>query len=508
MSVLVPHDFQLKAARELWISFNRNNHRATVLQAPTGAGKTIIGSFFTSKMLEHGKWRTLVLAHRREIIDQTVEKLRMMGLPTGVIMAGRKADFSRPVQVASVDTLDSWVSREHCDWPTANMLWIDEAHRAMGARYQRIIQHYIQQGACLLGTTATPIRTDGVGLGRTFTHMVRTPDIRWMIDNGFLVPVQYRVGLIPDVKGVRIAANGDYDPRQLQAAVDQKVLVGNVVDQWMRHAKGRPTMVFAAGVDHSVHIAESFRAAGVKCAHIDASTPIEERESVKAAIYSGDLQVITNAAVYVEGTDIPPISCISMAKPTKSLGMYLQCIGRGMRTSPGKSDLLVLDHAGVVYRHGRAEMDHEWIITEGREMLEKHAARLGKQLVSFHCPSCDTLYSGPSCPSCGHHTETKGMPMPYLDAELVTLTNDDLARHSIPKKKHTKEDKSDWYAQLLYYATERGKRHGWVAHTYRDKFKVWPKNMGDVKPVPPGKDVLGFIHHKNIAYAKRRQANA
>ncbi len=506
MTTIIPHEFQLKAARELWLAFNKQGHKATVLQAPTGAGKTIIGSFFVSKMLEHASWRTLVLAHRREIIDQTAEKLRLMDLPTGVIMAGRKADFSRSVQVASVDTLDSWVRRQHCDWPTADMLWIDEAHRAMGARYQRIIAEYMARGAVLLGTTATPIRTDGVGLGRSFEHMVRTPDIPWMIENGFLVPIQYKVGLIPDVKGVKIAGDGDYDARQLQAVVDQKMLVGNIVEQWLKHAQGRPTMVFAAGVQHSIHVMESFKAAGIRCAHIDADTKLEERAMVKAGIESGAIQVITNAAVYVEGTDIPPISCVVIAQPTKSISKYKQMGGRGMRTSPGKDDLLVLDHAGVVYRHGRLEMEFDWVLTQGREMMEKHAKQLGKQRVDFHCPECDTIYSGPTCPKCGFHTDTKGMPMPYLDAELVTLTNDDLTRHSIPKSKHTMDDKTDWYAQLLYYAQQRGKKHGWVSHTYRDKFGVWPTQMSGVKAEVPGKEVLGFIHHKNIAYAKRRTA--
>lgn len=430
----------------------------------------------------------------------------MMDLPTGVIMAGRKADFSRSVQVASVDTLDSWVKRGHCDWPTAQLVVIDEGHRAMGSRYQKIIDVYHERGAVLLAATATPIRTDGVGLGRSFEHMVRTPDIPWMIENGFLVPIQYKVGLIPDVKGVKIAGDGDYDARQLQAVMDQKVLIGNIVEQWLKHAQGRPTMVFAAGVQHSIHVMESFKAAGIRCAHIDADTPLEERAAVKSGIDSGAIQVITNAAIYIEGSDIPAISCVVIAQPTKSISKYKQMGGRGMRTSPGKDDLLVLDHAGVVYRHGRLEMEFDWELTQGREMMEKHAKQLGKQRVDFHCPECDTIYSGPTCPKCGFHTDTKGMPMPYLDAELVTLTNDDLTRHSIPKSKHTMLNKTDWYAQLLYYAQQRGKKHGWVSHTYRDKFGVWPTQMSGVQPAQPGKEVLGFIHHKNIAYAKQRTA--
>ena len=508
---LTPRDYQVQAARSVWRELVVNKVGSCLLQAPTGSGKTATGSFIVAKLLEHLGIRTMVLAHRREIVDQTARRIRDDGLSCGVIMAGELYSPTRDIQVGSVDTLDSWVRNGKIEVPDIGCLWIDEAHRGMGARYQRIIEAYMERGAMVLGTTATPIRTDGVGLGRTFKSMVCTPGIQWHINNGFLVPIQYRVGIVPSTKGIKLTA-GDYNAAQLQAVMNQKLLIGNIVENWKIHADGRLTMVFASGVEHSIGIVQEFMDAGIPAAHIDGTTPTEIREKISMDLLSGKIKVVSNAQVYVEGTDIPWVSCIVLAQPTKSVGKYLQMGGRGLRPYAigGKKDLMVLDHAGAVNAHGRIEKDREWHLTTGKEMLEKLASEKAKSKVEFTCRICGTLHSGAICPTCNAKVSFTGVLKDYLPATLVDLSQAEFdklseAKPKPPKKtEYTIEDKREWFAQIRGYAMVRGKTEGWCSHTYKDKFGVWPNSIKDVAPKTPGDEVNGFIRHKNIAFAKSR----
>jgi superfamily II DNA or RNA helicase len=132
-------------------------------------------------------------------------------------------------------------------------------------------------------------------------------------------------------------------------------LVGDIISHHQRLAKGRKTVLFASGVEHSVHLAREFQAAGVRAEHLDGSTPIEERESILRRLSGGDLDIVSNCMVLTEGWDQPDVSCLVLARPTKSLGLYLQMAGRCLRPSKGKADALVLDHSGATLRHGRVE---------------------------------------------------------------------------------------------------------------------------------------------------------
>lgn len=514
--MLTPRDYQVTAARDIWRHLIIERAGSCVLQAPTGSGKTATGAFVVKKMLEHQGIKTLCIAHRREIVTQTARRLRDDGLSTGIIMSGEMYTPNRDIQVASIDTLDAWVKNGKIEVPDAGMVWSDEAHRVMGTRWSRVLEAYRERGAMLFGTTATPIRTDGVGLGQMFSTMVRTPGIQWHIDHGFLVPVTYRIGIVPDTSGVKLVA-GDYNQAQLEAVMKQKLLIGNVVENWLHHAKGRPTMVFCSGVEHSKALVDEFAAAGVVAVHIDGHTPQEVRDDIAMKLGMRTVDVVCNAQVYVEGTDIPCVSCIVLAQPTKSIGKFLQMAGRGLRPDPysGKRDMMLLDHAGAVYAHGVIEMERDWHLTEGKEMLEKHLSERKKEKVQFTCSVCGTLHTGAVCPTCHAAVKFTGAARDFLPAMLVDMSQGEfdklMAPKPIPKKKkneYTMQDKRDFYAQLVGYAVERGKLNGWVAHTYRDKFGVWPTNMDGVRSKPPGDEVRSFIRHKNIAFAKSRAREA
>lgn len=505
--------YQLDACRGVWRNLFVLNQPSCLLQASTGLGKTVICSFFVKRFRQHQRRPVVFLVHRREIVDQTAKKFREAGLQTGIIMADRPYQPWQDIQVCSIDTLDAWITNGKIGLPDAGLMVIDEAHRAMGKRYQEYIELYAEEcNAKLFGMTATPIRSDGVGLGRSFKSMYCCPGTQWAIDNGFLVPVQYKVGIIPDLKGVRLTAT-DYNQAQLEAVMDQRLLIGNTVENWLLWGENRPTMCFASGVKHSQHLVEEFTKAGVRAEHIDADTPLTQRDGLSERLLTGETQVVCNAQVYVEGTDIPWISCIIDAKPHKSVGPVLQKGGRGLRPwlETGKRDLMYLDQSGNINKHGRLEKDRQWILTEGKEMEETFREQREKEKVEFVCPSCGTRHTGAVCPTCNEAVKFTGRAVNFLPAELADLSQAEFEALMKPGKNNAPAiERRDFYSQLLGYAASKGWKDAWAFHKYIDRYKEKPLwRSTEVPRKEPTVDVRSWIngqmarHH--IAKGKAKQ---
>ncbi len=493
--------YQLDTNRALWRAFE--NYDSVLLQAPTGAGKTLMAAHYIAMRQEHRKERTLVLAHRREIVRQTAAKFMEQGLETGVIMAGHAPYIFSPTQVGSIDTV--W-ARKHRGFPDAELLVIDECHRIMGDRYTKVVDHYRSKGAKILGLTATPMRNDGQGLGKIFQYIVRTPDIQELQQKNFLCPVRYCVGSAPDMTGIK-TQGGDYDLVQREAAADKGQLIGDIVTNWKRYASDRKTLVFASGVKHSIHIVEQFVATGIKAEHIDGDTPHEIRDKVYEQLNSGEIQVVSNAMVYVEGTDIPCISCLIDAAPTKSLIKYLQAGGRLMRMFPGKIGLY-LDHASNVRRHGRLEMPRDWMLTQGKEQVEHlDEQRRKTEKLQVACERCGYLLNSAICSNCGYTYTPKGEAIGFLPGMLLEMTAEKLDHAITAKKKRAtppEESRQSWYGGFLWIAKERGYNEGWAAHKYKQKFGDWPNNLSKIA-TPPVAEVLRYEKHLRIRYAMSKQ---
>jgi DNA repair protein RadD len=379
MPPLVPQTlrpYQSQAIHEAREALRIN--RRVLIVAPTGAGKTTIAAEIIRLTIARGG-RVWFLAHRKELIDQASARLDQFGIAHGVIMAQHWRD--RPherVQVASVQTL---VNRDVDMRPS--LIIIDEAHRATAASYQTVIEN--AGSPKVIGLTATPIRGDGKGLASMFDAMVQCPPIGELMAQGYLVPARAFAGRRVDLSGVEIRGS-DYDPTQLNDAMNKPHLIGDVVKEWRRLADSRPTMVFAAGVKHSRTIVDAFLDAGIRAAHLDGETPKQERESILKRLADGRLTVVSNAMVLTEGVDVPVVSCVVLARPTKSKGLYLQMAGRGLRTAPGKQDCLILDHGNCTMEHGLVPRDQNWQLTDDSQR------KRGKQ-VSYAetfkvCPDC------------------------------------------------------------------------------------------------------------------------
>jgi DNA repair protein RadD len=403
-------------------------HRRVLIVAPTGAGKTTIAAEIIRRAVERGG-RVWFLAHRAELITQASARLDQFGINHGVIMAQHWRD--RPherVQVASVQTL---VNRDVDVPPT--LIIIDEAHRATAASYQTVIDN--SGSPKVIGLTATPIRGDGKGLASMFDAMVQCPPIRSLMDDSYLVPARAFAGKRVDLAGVEIRGS-DYDPTQLNDAMNKPHLIGDVVKEWRRLANGRPTMVFAAGIKHSRTIVDHFLDAGVMAAHLDGETPKQERESILKRLADGRLTVVSNAMVLTEGVDVPVVSCVVLARPTKSKGLYLQMAGRGLRTAPGKTDCLILDHGNCTMEHGLVHRDQNW------QLLDDSARKRSKQ-VSYAetfkvCPDCGEVaeLQADVCP-CGYRfaVRAKQKELKVYNGVLEEVTEKRVREYSEAQRK-------------------------------------------------------------------------
>jgi DNA repair protein RadD len=277
--------------------------RRIIVVAPTGSGKTVVAAEIIRRELARGR-SSLFLAHRREIIAQTSERLTEHGMPLGVhgvILAGRDAEL-RPqalVQVASIDTLLARaIRRDAMRLPQAAIVIFDEAHRVRGRTRERLLKQY--PDAILIGLTATPCRADGRGLGNLFEVMLVGPQVSELTKIGALVPAKVYGPVRSDVtKGVG-TSQGDYVISQLSRRMNTDVLVGDIVRDWLAHGEGRPTVVFAVDIAHSVNIRNQFVGAGVPAEHLDCNTPTEQRAQILRRLAAGEIKVVSNAMVLTE----------------------------------------------------------------------------------------------------------------------------------------------------------------------------------------------------------------
>lgn len=495
-------DYQRDVCRSLWRSLVKGNSPATLLVAPCGSGKTVCLAAFIRAALEMRGWRTLFLCPRREIVHQAAATLSTAGLGVGTIMAGDVLNPDRPVQVASVASYLRWRGRKvAADYP--EVVVTDEAHGSMSKGQTKLLTELREHGCHILGATATPIRGDGQGLGRLFHDMVEAPGVQALTDMGYLLPMHYYVGIVPDVSGVKLVAR-DYSQDQLQAVLDKDSLVGDVVDNYLRLARNRKALLFATGVQHSMHLRDRLRAAGVRAEHIDGTTPKLERDRIHGLLTSDLTDVVCNANVYVEGTDLPVVSCIIDAQPTKSVGRFLQKAGRGLRPYPGQSECYYLDHSGNVYEHGRVEMERNWKLTQGREMGDE-AAKQARKRRELACDSCGFMYAGAVCPKCGTPRVQKWTAFKSeLDAELKEL--EDAKRAVTKPRAATPEEEAAWYGAAISVARKWGKRDGFAAYAFKDRFGFMPPFGWTVLPGPITPEVESYMRSRLIRAAKRVRA--
>ena len=478
--------------------------RRPILAAPTGSGKTCMAVALVNEL----NLPTLWLAHRKELIDQAADHLRELGLWAGRIQAGYATAPLAGVQVASVQTL---VRRA---MPRVGLIVIDECHHCTSTSYGKILEHYPETPA--VGLTATPFRLDGRGLGDVFGEIVIAAYTDDLCEAGYLHAPRVFAGQAPDLRGAKMKM-GDYSLKDLAERTNRSELTGDIVAMWKAKSGGRRTVVFAVNVKHSRQIVSEFQAAGIAAEHLDGKTPRVEREGVLDRLRTGRTQVVSNCMVLTEGWDLPALETAVIARPTASLNLHLQMIGRIMRACEGKNGAMVLDHAGNHHVHGLVTRRIAYSL-DGKVAGESDPLGLRR------CRACLLLFS-PSldcCPDCGWKPEAApGRELPTTSAGGLAEFAEDFAYRAevwrlieaereamgfkpgwslyrfqerfgewptavdgelVDPAHATRDQKRAVYFDLVQRASEHGYKPGWAAHKYRDRFGVWPRGfVTDVK---------------------------
>ncbi|MBW4565179.1 MAG: DEAD/DEAH box helicase [Mojavia pulchra JT2-VF2] len=353
--------------------------RKVLLQLSTGGGKTIIFAAVASKMTAQSEG-VLVVAHRQELIIQAAEKLAAVTkLQPGIIKAGYKPTDSL-IQVASIQTL----ARRQI-YPTAQLVIIDEAHHSSANSYRKLLNAY--PNALILGLTATPRREDGYGLRDIFDHLICSISTKELIALGYLTDYKLIAGF--KYSRHKVPQKRDFTRKELEeVASDYKP--SEVLKQWKNFCAGKKTIIFAVNVMHSQQIAAAFCTDGITCEHLDGDTSNEQRQAIIDRFRSGQTQVISNCAILTEGFDCPDSLAAVIARPTSSVTLWLQMIGRVLRPAPGKDYATILDMTDNWFRLGRPSDNRKW---------------------SLSPVSCDPDTQGSRCcPHCHHVFK----PMPAL----------------------------------------------------------------------------------------------
>ena len=461
--------------------------RRPLLQAPTGFGKTLTAAHIIQRALDKGK-RLAFTVPALSLIDQTVAAFEAEGIHCLGVMQGihERTDRDQPIQVCSVQT----VARRKR--PEVDVVIVDEAHQM-----HKEIFRWMKDcpNVPFIGLSATPWTR---GLGKYYDDLVIAATTADLIRERYLSTFVAFAPSEPDLAGVGAVA-GDFNEGELADVMDRPTVTGDIVETWFKLGEARSTFCFCVNRRHAQHIAERFAELGVATEYMDGMTSREDREAIFGRFRSSETRIICNVGVLTTGVDLD-VRCIIDAKPTQSRVLFVQTIGRGLRTAEGKDHLLILDHAGNHLRLGMVTDIGQDHLDDGRERQNAgQCVRERSELLPKLCQECRAVVAPTAkmCSSCSApiHAKTE---VEAVDGELVELGS----RRS--GEKATIEDKAKFFAELRGHAAVRGYKEGWAANQYREKFGVWPNNprVRYAQPAPPSLKTQNWILSRRIAYAK------
>ncbi|MEY8688404.1 MAG: DEAD/DEAH box helicase [Leptothrix sp. (in: b-proteobacteria)] len=482
-------DYQQVAVDEVRAAFAAKRW-PVLFVLPTGGGKTYTFSYIASSAAKLGR-HVVIIVHRKELLKQASDSLRNLGITHGLISPQFTPQPHHLVQVASVDTL---IQRLKTRTMRADLVIFDEAHHVVdGNKWARVYQ--LLGSPPMLGVTATPVRTDGKGLGLEFgglfKSMVLGPTVAELIKRKMLLdPITYTSLEVPDLSGLKTNSSGDYNANDLADRVDKPVITGSAVAHYSEICPGARAIVFCSSVAHAQHVTAEFNAAGYRFAVLvgEPAMADSERTAVNAKLRTGELQGACTVDLVSEGYDLPDLQCCIMLRPTQSEGLFLQQVGRVMRPSPGKTECWLLDHVGNVgamrdgafaRKHGLPGEVRDWTLEGKKKKKGKKKDDDGPPLKQ--CPSCYRVHEpAPICPHCGHEYVTHGRELEQVDGQIVKVTPEMAAQIAAAKKAEVKKAKT--LEDLKRIERERGYKPGWAEATHTAKARIREKYT---RPTPP-----------------------
>ena len=395
-------DYQQELLERIERSLSTDPRARIMVQLPTGGGKTYIAGELLVRLL-HGR-KAVWLTHRHELAEQTKQMLSKSGVSAATNI-GWGPDNTAPSMMNGVVILMAQkVSRQvkrndiWAHYDATDIMIVDEAHHAAADGYKKAME--LWRGP-IVGLTATPWRLSlKEGFDHLFHGLLCGPQIVELQRDGHLCPVQT---LVPDekerIRGGLAGLTGDYSEGGIESANEgSNIWTAGAVDYWKEHGKDRQTIVYAVSVKHADHLLRLFQIANVPAEKILGTTPDDAKQLIIRRFRSGQIKAIINVLVATEGFDLPDASCILMTRPTLSLALYLQMVGRGIRPKDDGGDCLILDMAGNSLRHGLPEEDREW-------SLQPRSDDVGAGLPSQWCPHCNHV-----SPSASHNCQNCGSP--------------------------------------------------------------------------------------------------
>lgn len=359
-------EYQIKSKNEIYKAWTLSS--SVLFQMPTGTGKTrlfvsIIKDIQRISSIKKKRIGVLVLAHREELIEQIDHTLSLKyGIAHGIIKAGYEEDDRFPVQVASVQSLNRRL--EHWKKKSFDYIIIDEAHHATASTYQTICRAFTK--ANILGVTATPCRLGGDSLRSIFGTLILSQSVSKFINEGYLSDYKY-YSIKPESSIQRELDNisdfsieGDYSDRAMMKICDTPKIRAGILDAYIKYANGKKGIIYTINQKHNQNICEDFQKKGYKIKSIDSKTKASERKQIVADFKAGKVDIICNVNIFSEGFDCPDIEFILLARPTCSLSLYLQQVGRGLRPHEKKSEAIIIDNVGSYNKFGLPSANRKW----------------------------------------------------------------------------------------------------------------------------------------------------
>jgi len=496
MSILL-RPYQTQIVDDTREALRRN--QGVLINLATGGGKTQIAAFIAKGVSDRGK-KIWFAAHRAELLSQTALTFDRAEIDYGFIAAKRRPQPYAPVQICSIQTLVNRLDR----YSAPHILFVDEAKRSVAPTYEKIIRHCLEAGTRIIGLDATPWRINGAGFREypsvagapateerearpalptvsLYGEMVKGPAPSWLIANGWLSRYRAFTPSTPDMTGAHTVA-GDYDTHDLEEIMDKPSVTGDIIKHWQNIARGKRTILFDVSVESSRHQVEAFAAAGIRALHIDGDTDDDVRRSAAVQLATGQIDVLCNVDLLSDGYDLAAAAGMDVSieagifkRPTQSLALWFQQIGRVMRPKPEPA--ILLDHAGNIIRMrrmfgaGLPDHDYNWSLDPWDRKAAKKKRDAETKVDIRQCGQCYHVHSpAPACPSCGYVYPKNGRQVEQRDGDLQEIDQALLQREKELAAQFRKREELACrsYEDFKALGERRGYAPKWASLRWRD----------------------------------------
>jgi superfamily II DNA or RNA helicase len=461
----------------------REGCKRFLITSPTGSGKTCLTAHMLKTAASKGM-DSLFLVHRRELIKQSSNTFGAVNVRHGIISAGFRPDYVPHVQIGSIGTVGNRIHK--IKKPTL-IIW-DECHHIASNSWTKIFHAF--PDAFHVGLTATPERLDGKGLGKYFEHMIRGPEVEWLIDEGYLCKYVIYAPPGPSMENVKIRM-GDFSKKEVNEAYLTPQILGDSVKLYRKHIDGKRAIVFSPSIEYSENLILAFNADGVRARHVDGESEEELRDGAIRSFKEDELKILSNVGLFGEGFDVPALDSVIDSSPTMSLSAYLQRFGRCLRPmyAPGmpletreqrfaaiaagpKPFAVYLDQAGNVLRHGLPDEFRDWDL-EGRK--GRDAKKQSAPIKT--CGQCYAVNHAAAvfCKQCGFQFRTEGRAIEKVDGDLVKVDVDELRRARLREQGSARSEEA-----LIALGRQRGYKRpeAWARHMMIARANARSKKLG------------------------------